>query len=303
MFRALQLARCGGGRVSPNPMVGAVIVYNDTIIGEGFHANYGGPHAEVNAINSVKEENRLLLKDSSIYVTLEPCAHFGKTPPCANLIVRERIPRVIIGSLDPNPKVAGKGIEILQQAGIEVVSGVLEKECAQLNKRFMHFHTHRKPWIMLKWAQSYDGFMAKLDAHGNAEPVKISNNISSIWVHKERSLVDAITVGSNTLKIDNPKLNVRFWGGNSPFKIDITRHIDCREFIEELALKGITSVMVEGGPTLLKSFINDGLYDEIRVEFSPKKIHRGLEAPSLPKNIKIAEIKHLRDNTIITFRR
>lgn len=303
MVRALQLARCGEGRVSPNPMVGAVIVHEGRIIGEGFHANYGGPHAEVNAINSVTKEDAALLTDSTIYVTLEPCAHFGKTPPCANLIVRTGIPRVVIGSLDPNPKVAGKGIEILRNAGIEVTTGILGTECDELNKRFLHYHKARKPWILLKWAQSYDGFMATIDSDGEPHPVKLSNAVSSIRVHKQRSLVDAITVGANTLKIDNPQLNVRLWGGNSPQKIDIIRHIEPKEFIDDLAEKGITSIMVEGGPTLLKSFITARLYDEIRVEFSPMKIKSGLEAPDLPNDVKIAEIKSFRENTVITFRR
>lgn len=302
MKRALLLAKNGEGRVSPNPMVGAVIVHGNRIIGEGFHANYGGPHAEVNAINSVKKENRGLLQDSTIYVTLEPCAHYGKTPPCANLIVETGIPRVVVGSSDPNPKVAGKGIQILKNAGISVYEGFLKNECDELNRRFLTAHQKGRPWVILKWAQSADGFMASINDDGEPSPVRFSNPVSSVWVHKERAAVDAITVGSNTKKIDSPRLDVRLWGGNSPKRIDISGYIDCKDFLKSIAREGITSIMVEGGPTFLQSFISDGLYDEIRVEISPKSLVKGLSAPAIPEGLTVCSVCQIRENTIITFR-
>ena len=302
MRRALQLARNGEGRVSPNPMVGAVIVYNDRIIGEGFHANYGEAHAEVNAINSVKLEDRELLKDSTIYVTLEPCAHFGKTPPCANLIVKTGIPRVVIGSTDPNPKVAGKGIRILEDAGIEVVKGIMAKECNELNKRFLKAHTCDRPRIILKWAQSTDGFMAGKDNDGNSVPVKFSSPLSSVWMHRERANTDAILIGANTERIDKPQLNVRYWGGNSPKKLVAEGNIDVREYCRNLRKDGITSLMVEGGPKLLESFIKNGLYDEIRVETSPLILGKGLKAPAIPEDLTLINSEKIRDNIISTYR-
>lgn len=303
MQRALFLAKKGEGHVSPNPMVGAVIVCHGKIIGEGFHAVYGGPHAEVNAIKSVSPENLPLLKQSTIFVTLEPCAHYGKTPPCANLIVTTGIPEVVIGSLDPNPKVSGKGIKILEDAGIKVTKGILKKECDDLNSRFMKFHTGSRPWIILKWAMSSDKFMATLDDNGNPIPVKISNPLSLILVHKERSKTDAIAVGTNTLRIDKPRLDNRLWGGNSPRRIVVEQHIECWELVNNLAKEGVTSLMVEGGPTFLRSFIKEGLYDEIRVEISPKLLGKGLKAPIIPDDLRIDGITDIRGNEIITFRR
>ena len=245
MNRALQLARNGEGRVSPNPMVGAVITHGTRIIGEGFHAFYGGPHAEVNAINSVRKEDLPLLKESTIYVTLEPCAHHGKTPPCANLIVEKGIPRVIIGSLDPNPLVAGKGVKIIRDAGVDVSCGVLEKECVDINRRFMKAHSLSFPWITLKWAQSADGFLATYDDSGNPVPVKFSSDLSSVWMHRERGKQDAILVGANTERIDHPKLNVRLWGADSPKKFVAEGDFDCLEFVKRLRQDGITALMVE----------------------------------------------------------
>ena len=302
MWRALQLARGGEGRVSPNPMVGAVICHNGKIIGEGFHARYGGPHAEVNAINSVKEKDRPLLKESTIYVTLEPCAHFGKTPPCASLIVSTGIPCVVIGALDPNPLVAGKGIEILKNAGIQVTEGILKKECEDLNRRFIFAHTHSRPWIQLKWARSADGYMASLDDRGMPLPVKFSSSLSQAWMHKERAMADAIMVGRNTSLIDKPRLDVRLWGGENPEKLELKAHIDVKEYVEKLRSKGITSLMIEGGPTLLQSFINEGLYDEIREEISPLKLNRGLKAPSLPKDLILISSRKIRSNIINIYR-
>lgn len=285
MHRALLLAKNGEGRVSPNPMVGAVIVHGGRIIGEGYHAFYGGPHAEVNAVNSVKDEDVHLLPDSTMYVTLEPCAHYGKTPPCARLLVEKGIPNVVIGSLDPNPKVASKGVEILEKAGINVKKGVLKEECLALNRRFITAHTSDMPWVILKWAQSADGYMAAFDAEGNPTSVGLSNPISKVWMHRERANVDAIIVGSNTQKIDNPQLNVRLWGGNSPAKLVAHEIRDLKQFLRDLRKDGVTSLMVEGGSKLLESFINAGCYDEIRVEISDFSISDGIKAPMLPANL------------------
>ena len=303
MRRALQLARHGEGRVSPNPMVGAVIVYNGRIIGEGFHAFYGGPHAEVNAINSVGKDDRQFLKDSTMYVTLEPCAHYGKTPPCANLIVETGIPRVVIGAMDPNEKVSGKGLEILKKGGTEVKTGLLDKECRELNRRFMKAHSSEFPWVILKWAQSSDGFLAGLDNEGTPKGVKFSSPLSEVWMHRERAGVDAIMVGSNTEKIDKPLLNVRHWGGNSPKKIVAEGNVDLKQMLKELRKEGITSVMVEGGGKLLNSFIQEGFYDEVRREISPIMLNKGVKAPVLPGDISCKDQRKCRENIIEVYDR
>lgn len=278
MKRALQLARLGEGLVSPNPMVGAVIVTADgRIIGEGYHHRYGGPHAEVCAVNSVKEAERHLLKDSTIYVTLEPCSHYGKTPPCAKLIIDTGIPRVVVGSADPFPEVSGRGIKMLRDAGTEVIENVLREECDALNVRFLTAHRLGRPWIQLKWAQSADGFMAGIDEDGRPYPVKFSTPVSSVWMHRRRSMVDAIMVGKNTLEIDKPRLDCRHWPGRPPRRVEPCH--DLEEQMHELYKEGVTSLMVEGGPTLLQSFIDLGLYDDLRIETAEKKLGTGLPAP------------------------
>lgn len=278
MRRALQLARLGEGLVSPNPMVGAVIVAADgTIIGEGYHHEYGGPHAEVCAVRSVKDSDRHLLADSTIYVTLEPCSHYGKTPPCARLIIDTGIPRVVVGSADPFPEVSGRGIRMLREAGVEVVENVLREECDALNVRFLTAHRLGRPWIQLKWAQSADGFMAGLDADGRPYPVKFSTPVSTVWMHRRRSMVDAIMVGKNTLEIDRPRLDCRAWPGKAPRRVKPRRDLEAQ--MRELYKEGITSLMVEGGPTLLQSFIDLGLYDDIKIEVSEKPLGSGLPAP------------------------
>lgn len=280
MRRALQLARLGEGLVSPNPMVGAVIVAADgRIIGEGYHHRYGGPHAEVCAVRSVKEADRHLLSDSTIYVTLEPCSHYGKTPPCSQLIIDTGIPRVVVGSADPFPEVSGRGLRMLREAGVEVVVNVLREECDALNVRFLTAHRLGRPWIQLKWAQSADGFMAGLDKDGKPYPVKFSTPVSSVWMHRRRSMVDAIMVGRNTLEIDRPRLDCRLWPGRSPRRV-APRH-DLELQMRELYRDGVTSLMVEGGPTLLQSFIDLGLYDDVRIETSEKKLEIGLPAPKI----------------------
>lgn len=303
MRRSLQLAKGGEGRVAPNPMVGAVVVADGRIIGEGFHRTYGGPHAEVNAIASVKEEDRHLLKESTIYVTLEPCSHYGKTPPCSKLIIETGIPRVVIGAPDPNPLVAGRGVKMMREAGIEVTENVLKEECFEINKRFMTAHTTVRPWIQLKWAQSADGFIAAYDQDGNLKPVKISSSLSSVWMHRERANVEAIMVGSNTRKIDNPRLDVRFWGGKNPKVIDCRHDMDCLRSVELLRKEGITSLMVEGGAKLLQSFIKDGLYDEVRIEESPKLIGEGVKSPTVPEDVYPVAREICRDNVITLYRR
>ena len=229
MRRCLQLAELGRGNVLPNPMVGAVLVYNDRIIGEGFHQQFGGPHAEVNCINSVADDDKKLIPQSTLYVSLEPCAHFGKTPPCADLIIRQKIPKVVIGCRDPFAKVDGKGIEKLKSAGILTESGILEAECQELNKRFFYFHTKGKPYVILKWAQTADGFIAAPlnDLHGNSpmadgqnnHRLKISNQYSNRLVHKWRAEEASILVGTSTALYDDPGLTTRHWAGRSPVRM------------------------------------------------------------------------------------
>lgn len=303
MRRALQLARGGEGRVAPNPMVGAVVVSRDRIIGEGFHRTYGGPHAEVNAIASVKEADLPLLREATVYVTLEPCSHYGKTPPCALLLVEKGVKRVVIGAPDPNPLVAGRGVSMLREAGIEVTEGVLLDECMAINRRFMTFHSLHRPWILLKWAQSADGFMAAIDEAGNPRPVTFSNPLSSVWMHRERAGVQAIMVGSHTILTDHPRLDVRLWAGNNPEKIGCPHGLDLHRLMDDLTRRGITSLMVEGGPTLLASFIREGLYDEIRIETAPAALGKGLRAPLLPPDLESVGNSSCRGNGIAVFRR
>ena len=222
MFRCIELARLGKGEVAPNPMVGAVIVCDDEIIGEGFHRQCGGPHAEVNAVNSVV--NKELLKRSTMYVSLEPCAHFGKTPPCSDLIIDQEIPNVVVGSVDPFAEVAGKGIDKMRKAGVHVEVGVLEKECLELNCRFFTFHQKKRPYVVLKWAQTLDGFIDIDRSHPEfGQPTWISNELSRRAVHRQRTEESAILIGSNTAWKDNPSLTVREWFGNQPVRLVIDR--------------------------------------------------------------------------------
>lgn len=315
MMRCIQLAQNGKLGAAPNPMVGAVVVCDGRIIGEGYHAKCGEAHAEVNAINSVKDESLLLR--STLYVSLEPCAHYGKTPPCAKLIVSKGIPKVVIGCQDPFSKVAGKGIEILKQAGCEVVVGVLEKACQDLNKAFFTVQLKHRPFITLKWAQSADGFM---DVERNdGEPVKLSSPLTQLIAHKRRAEHQAIIVGTQTARLDNPSLNVRDWCGPQPLRIvidkDLTlpRHLHLfdgsqptlvvteknetiagamtlqvdfnqsilPQLMEELQRRNIQSLLVEGGSKLLQSFIDEGLWDEAYVEHCPQVLGHGILSPSL----------------------
>ncbi len=327
MLRALQLAEIGRGQVSPNPMVGCVIVHNDQIIGEGWHQKYGSWHAEVNAVNSVQDQDKL--SESTVYVTLEPCSHFGKTPPCADLLVKHQVKKVVICNDDPFPLVAGKGIEKLLNAGIEVEKGLLAEKGRELNARFFTYVEKKRPYLILKWAETIDGFIAG----ENYEAVKISNALSHKLAHKWRSEEDAIMVGTNTARYDNPKLNVREWqGAKNPIRIVVDRQLQLAQslhlfdntqetwilneladkseekntyikvefgesFIEnvlqELYQRKIQSVYVEGGTALLKSFIEADLFDEIRVFRSPHQLFKGIMAPSIPKNVDIAEKQNL----------
>ncbi|MFT6149697.1 MAG: diaminohydroxyphosphoribosylaminopyrimidine deaminase [Saprospiraceae bacterium] len=300
MRRAIQLASLGLGKAAPNPCVGSVIVYEDRIIGEGFHRLYGTAHAEVNAVNSVKAAERHLLSKSTIYVTLEPCHHYGKTPPCVDLILENKIPKVIIGCRDPNPKVGGKSIEKLKQNGVEVTVGILEKDCWEVAKRFMTFFTKKRPYIILKYAKSKDGFIGKRN-----KQVWITGSQSKRLVHKWRNEEGSILVGTNTAAIDNPSLTNRLWYGKNPLRLVIDTkgklNLNLNLFDDkaetkvfknsaiELMLKAlsdlkINSLIVEGGATLLNSFIEKGLWDEARVFTGNCYLEDGIAAPNLPKN-------------------
>jgi diaminohydroxyphosphoribosylaminopyrimidine deaminase/5-amino-6-(5-phosphoribosylamino)uracil reductase len=318
MQRCLELASNGIRAVAPNPMVGAIVVNDNRIIGEGYHQQFGGAHAEVNAINSVG--NKEMLRNSTLYVNLEPCAHFGKTPPCTELIIKFGIPRVIIASSDPNPQVNGRGIRMLQESGCEVITGILEKEAMELNRRFFHFHTGGRPYFILKWAETMDGFIDKLrNKEDSPRQNWITDDVCRILVHRWRTEEQAIMVGTNTALLDNPRLDSRYWPGNNPIKLIPDRELkiplnfnlfnssaivylfnslhdkqeghihfkktDFSRFMDELIIflneKAIQSVLIEGGSTLIQSFINKGIWDEARIFRGPVKFGDGLKAPSI----------------------
>lgn len=331
--RCIQLARNGMCNAAPNPMVGAVIVHNDRIIGEGYHARCGEGHAEVNAIRSVKDEN--LLQESTIYVSLEPCSHYGKTPPCADLIIRKGIPRVVVGCVDPFSLVSGRGIQKLKDAGIDVKVGVLEAECRQLIKRFVTFNTQQRPYITLKWAESADGFIDINREEG--QPVVLSTPITSMYVHKQRAEHHAILVGRRTALLDNPSLTTRNWYGKNPvrlvidkeltlptslklfdgsaptwiftaqdkastsqviyFKLDFSRSI-LPQILQKLYENKLQALLVEGGSQLLQSFIDEGLWDEIYTEHSAKVLENGVKGPVIPAGYKKNFLR--RDGVTIT---
>ncbi len=321
MQRCLELAKNGLGRVSPNPLVGAVIVYQDKIIGEGSHAVYGGPHAEVNAISSVKDKS--LLKEATLYVNLEPCCHYGKTPPCANLILENGIKKVVIGSKDPNELVAGKGIQLLKENGVEVIEGVLKEKCDFLNRRFFIFHQKKRPYIILKWAESADGFMDIDRSNGEVGQFQISGEESKRFVHQLRASEDAILVGINTVINDNPSLTVREVIGKNPLRIVIDKDLKISkesklltdgnrtiiftnsqktlglvskeielvnipfqetitEIVDYLYSLNISSIIIEGGQKTLQSFIDSNYYDEMIVLVSK---HKYLVSGQLSPNI------------------
>lgn len=296
MRRCLQLAACGRQNAKPNPMVGAVIVAEGRIIGEGFHVRCGEGHAEVNAFASVKPVDEPLLHQATIYVSLEPCAHHGKTPPCADLIIRKGVKRVVVGCVDPFAKVHGKGIQKIRDAGISVTVGVLEKECLALNRRFVTVNTHHRPYIILKWAQSANG---RIDDRFQA--ARFSTPFTQMLCHKLRAENDAILVGRVTDDREHPQLNVREWSGQNPKRIVLSRSTDIGTILKQLTEERLQSLVVEGGRQTLCSFLESGLWDEIRVETAPFTIDSGTEAPPLPHNIRLLSRQYADGNTIDTY--
>jgi len=329
MRRCIQLAKLGAGNVAPNPMVGAVLVYENKIIGEGYHKKFGEAHAEVNCINSVNEKNKLLIEKSTIYVSLEPCAHHGKTPPCSDLIIEKKIKKAVIGCQDIYKEVAGKGIEKLRNAGVEVVTEVLEKECRDLNKRFFTFHQMKRPYIILKWAQSVNGKIGSEE-----ERIFISNDYTNRIVHKWRSEEAAILVGTHTALKDDPSLTTRLWKGSNPVRIVIDKELklpsslkifsdeastviyNClkdsskknlryikldnqnffKEMLSSLYENYTQSVLVEGGSKTLQSFIGAGLWDEARIVSNQKMIiENGITAPEMKNFFLIKQERYLSD--------
>lgn len=314
MKRCIELALNGYGHVAPNPLVGCVIVYDDKIIGEGYHQQFGKAHAEVNAIESVKDKT--LLSNSTLYVSLEPCSHHGKTPPCVDMIIKHKIPHVMIGCADAFSEVNGRGIAALKNGGIKVMLNILELECRNLNKRFFTYHEKKRPYIILKWAQSKDGFIGKRNV---AEPVTISNELSKTLSHKWRSEEAAIIIGTKTAIADNPQLNTRLWSGKNPLrividkdlKIPFTHHlyshthptvifnavkneiIENTEFVRidfsdnslstilhEIYKRKINSILIEGGTNLLSQFIEQNLWDEARVFTGTTYLKEGVPSPA-----------------------
>ena len=323
MQRCIELAQNGAGNVSPNPMVGAIVVYDDKVLGEGYHELYGEAHAEVNAINAVKDKS--LLAKATIYVSLEPCVHFGKTPPCSDLIIESKIPNVVIGCTDPFAQVAGKGVEKLKNAGVTVILGILEKECLELNKRFFTFHERKRPYIILKWAQSQDGFIDKKRTDTCPTINWITHPNTNQLTHKWRSEEDAILIGKKTAINDNPELTTRAVDGKNPIRIVIDRKLELSKdlkifntaaktiILNELKNEGnesilyrkilfesffddlwkicadndITSLIIEGGTFTLNQFIEKDLWDEARVLTGNPFFAEGVKAPQL--NSKSAE--------------
>jgi len=338
MQRCLDLAILAEGKTYPNPMVGSVIVHEGRIIGEGYHCKAGQPHAEVNAVRSVKDAS--LLKNSTLYVNLEPCAHFGKTPPCSKLIIEKEIPRVVIGCVDSFSEVAGKGIEMMRAAGVDVTVGVLEKESLELNRRFFTFHTHKRPYHLSKWAQTLDGYIdIDRTADNFGQPTWITNEWARRAVHHQRSTEQAILVGTHTAEKDNPSLTLRDWTGPQPLRILIDRQ--CRldkgshlldgsvptlvlnevknelhpaleylksdfsnglqeEIINLLYERNIQSLIIEGGHTTIQHFIDKGLWDEAHLYVGEKWFHQGVEAPKLKGNLTKQE--KFNDSTLFIYR-
>lgn len=314
MRRCLQLAKNGRQNAKPNPMVGAVIVSEDgRILGEGCHVRCGEGHAEVNAFASVKPEDEHLLAGATIYVSLEPCSHYGKTPPCADLIVSKRVKRCVCGCVDPFAKVQGRGIQKIREAGIDVTVGVLEAECLELNKRFITYNTNQRPYIILKWAQTANGF---LDNEGKG--MAVSSAFTKMLSHKLRAENDAILVGRVTDERDHSQLNVRDWSGKDPMRLVIDRHHPCfdgldfskgkaevlRQIMSFLYINKVQSLIVEGGAITHQSFLDAGLWDEIRVETATAKfVKTGTEAPRLPHDVKPISHEEYDDNVIDTYER
>jgi len=311
MSRCLALAAHGRGLVAPNPMVGAVLVADGQIIGEGFHRCFGEAHAEVNAIASVKTE--ALLKRATLYVNLEPCSHVGKTPPCTDLILQKGIPHVVVACEDPYPDVAGRGIKKLRDAGVAVKTGMMAREARVLNRFFMTAHRYHRPYIILKWAQSEDGFIDRTRKEASEKPVVFSTVLTRMMVHKIRAEVQAVLVGAHTAILDNPSLTVRYWAGKSPVRILIERSrrvpeackrfdgeqqtlvftepADLTEVLTSLYEKGIHSVLVEGGATLHRAFLKENRWDELRIEIAPILLKDGVKAACIPAcdNLQLAD--------------
>ena len=301
MRRCLQLARNGMQNAKPNPMVGAVIVapceMRDgawKIIGEGYHVRCGEAHAEVNAFASVSAANEPLLPEATVYVSLEPCAHYGKTPPCADLIVSKHVRRVVVGCQDPFAQVQGRGIRKLREAGIEVTVGVLQEECEELNKRFFTFHRWHRPFIILKWAQTANGFL-----DDNFQPAAISTPFTQMLGHKMRAEEDAILIGRVTHEREHPQLNVRHWSGPDPKRMVIDHQHPLN--MQSLYAQNIQSLIVEGGAYTLQRFLDNDLWDEIRVETGTITVTGGTRAPLLPANARVKHSECYDGNTITTF--
>ena len=295
MRRCIQLARNGRQNAKPNPMVGAVIVSEGRIIGEGYHVRCGEGHAEVNAFASVRAEDEHLLGEATMYVSLEPCSHYGKTPPCADLIIKKGVKRVVVGCIDEFAEVQGRGIRKLREAGIEVEVGVLESECKALNRRFFTFHREQRPYIILKWAQTANGF---IDDH--FKPVQISNTITKMLSHKLRSEEDAILVGRVTEERDHPQLNVREWKGQNPRRLVIDHAHPLN--LESLYAHQVQSLIVEGGAETLRSFLVQNLWDEIRVETNTQMtVSDGTRAPQIPKNAVVVSRTEYDGNVILIY--
>lgn len=321
MLRCLQLAEQGRVGAPPNPMVGAVVVHDGCILGEGYHRQCGTAHAEVHAIASVPEAQRHLLSESTIYVNLEPCAHHGRTPPCCDLIVRTGLARVVVGMVDPYSAVSGRGIARIREAGIAVTTGVLEEQCRALNKRFLTFHAHHRPYVTLKWAQSADGFLDAIRSDTSLPAARLSSGRTMMAVHRLRAEHDAILVGSRTAFLDNPRLNTRHWHGASPLRIVLagrtplptSLHLlsdglptlvygpvlegcssavtfapaphSISELLADLHARGIQRLMVEGGARILQAFLNAGLWDEAQVEHASMSLGTGVVAPQVPAGV------------------
>ncbi len=332
MKRCVDLARLGSGYVAPNPMVGAVLVHDEIIIGEGYHEIYGGPHAEVKCIGSVTGHLRELIPQSRLFVSLEPCDHFGKTPPCTDLILKHKIPEVIIGCIDKNQLVSGKGVERLRNAGVRVKAGILEKECVDLNKRFFTFHSLKRPYIILKWAQTSDGFIGR-----SGQRLHISNAYTNILVHQWRSAEQSILVGKHTILSDDPKLNNRYGTGRQPLRIILCgrpftgnyrvfsegssiafnteienedgniywKKVDKENYLGEvlrnLHQMNVQSVLVEGGAITLQHFIDEGLWDECRIITNTKmEAGNGIKAPVMLQS-KLVHSQQIIDDSIQYF--
>ena len=314
MYRAIDLALRAEGRcISPNPIVGAVLVYGDRVIGEGYHQKAGEGHAEVNCFRSIKPADRTLIPQSTLYVTLEPCAHEGRTPSCAKMLAREKVGRVIVGALDPNPLVSGEGIRILRQAGIPVTVGFMETECRELAKVFLTGQEKDRPFVLLKWAQSLDGFI-DTDRTPSEPAARLSTPFTSRLVHRLRSQYAGILVGRHTFELDRPRLDNRLWplSPYSPKRILLTHGevpegwISLREVSAEALRQlrdeeGIDSLIVEGGRETLRSFIDRGLWDEIRVETAPFTLCKGIPAPDLPEDAFLTERETIDGNTLARY--